>query len=133
MDAFIRSLQTHEMNRNQEASKKEVKKDKSLSLKVALGNTSDEEEDMAYITRRFQKIVRKHGGFRKGGISGRAAIANDLCQKCGKPGHFIRDCPMTKAENTRPGGDKDMRRDLIPDKKGRRAAADYVVKKALAV
>lgn len=43
---------------------------------------------------------------------------------------------MTKAENrdhTRPGGDKDRRRDLIHDKKERRVAVDYVVKKALAV
>lgn len=34
MDALIGNLQTHEMNRNQETSKKEVKRDKSLALKV---------------------------------------------------------------------------------------------------
>ncbi|XP_049389484.1 uncharacterized protein LOC125853776 [Solanum stenotomum] len=43
MDSLIGSLQTHEMNRNQEESKKEVKKDKYLSLKVASRNTSNEE------------------------------------------------------------------------------------------
>lgn len=95
-----------------------MKKDKSLSLKEASRNRSDEEEDMAYITRRFQKFVRKHRCFRKGGISGKDATANDLCQKCGKPEHFIIDCLMIKAENTRLGGDKNRRRDLIPEKKG---------------
>ncbi|KAK4731298.1 hypothetical protein R3W88_024286 [Solanum pinnatisectum] len=105
------------MNRNQDASKKEVKKDKSLSLKVASGNTSDEEEDMAYLTSRFLKIVRKHRGFRKGEISGRTATPNDLCHKY----------------YPRLAGDKDKRRDLISDRMGRRVFADYVVKKALAV
>ncbi|WMV42138.1 hypothetical protein MTR67_035523 [Solanum verrucosum] len=61
MDSLIGNLRTYEMNRNQEVPKKEVKKDKSLALKMASGDTSDEEKDMAYLTRRFQKIVRKHG------------------------------------------------------------------------
>jgi len=123
------------MNKNQDISKKEAKKDKSLVLKITPGETSSEEDDMAYLTKRFQKVVRKYGGFRKRGNPRRVASASDLCHKCGKAGHFIRDCPMLKAENKeyqRPGSEKDKRRDLVPEKNARKAAADYVVKKALA-
>ncbi|XP_015161849.1 uncharacterized protein [Solanum tuberosum] len=115
MDALIENLQTHEMNKNQETLKKEVKRNKSLTLKVTSSEVSEEDEDMAYLTRRFQKIVRKHGGFRKTGSSSRVANVNDLCHKCGKPGHFIRDCPMHKLKYKdyfKAGGDKDKRRDL---------------------
>ncbi|KAH0682508.1 hypothetical protein KY290_023330 [Solanum tuberosum] len=91
---------------------------------------------MAYLTKRFQKIVRKHGGFRKGGNPSRVATVSDLCHKCGKVGHFIRDCLMLKAETKeykRPVGEKDKRRDLVPEKNARKFVANYVVKKALAV
>jgi len=96
MDALIGNLKTHEMNRNQDISKKEAKKDKSLVLKITPGETSSKEDDMAYLTKRFQKIVRKYGGFRKEGNPFRTASASDLCHKCGNAGHFIRDCPMLK-------------------------------------
>ncbi|XP_049360413.1 uncharacterized protein LOC125825116 [Solanum verrucosum] len=105
------------LNRNQEVSKKELKKYKSLALKVS-------------------KIVRKHRGLRKAGNSNRAANANYLCHKCGKPGHFIRDCPMHKVEHKdypSHRGDKCKKRDSIPDNKRRKTAAHYVVKKMLPI
>ncbi|KAH0691226.1 hypothetical protein KY289_018584 [Solanum tuberosum] len=80
--------------------------------------------------------MRKHGGFRKGGNLHHTATTSDLCHKCGKAGHFIRDCPMFKVETKeyqRPGGEKEKRRDLVPEKNARKALADYVMKKALAV
>ncbi|KAH0686359.1 hypothetical protein KY284_016912 [Solanum tuberosum] len=86
------------LNRNQEASKKKLNKDKFLALKVISGEPFDEDEDMTYLTRRFQKLVRKHRGLRKAGNSNITANTNYLCHKCGKPGHFIRDCPMHKVE-----------------------------------
>lgn len=46
---------------------------------------------MAYLPWRFQKIVRKHGGLIKKGNLNRATNLNDLCHKCGKPCHLIRD------------------------------------------
>ena len=55
------------MNKSQDFSKKEAKKDKSLVLKFTPGEVSSEEDDMAYLTKRFQKIERKNEGFRKGG------------------------------------------------------------------
>jgi len=66
IDSLIGNLQTHEMNRNQDTSKKKVNKYKSLALKILSGEISSEEEDMAYLTKRFKKLVRKHGGFQKG-------------------------------------------------------------------
>ena len=43
------------LNKNQEVSAKELKKHKSLVLKVTSEETFDEDEDMTYLTRRFQK------------------------------------------------------------------------------
>ncbi|XP_015073385.1 uncharacterized protein LOC107017680 [Solanum pennellii] len=97
MDALIGNLKKHEMNRSQDLSK-EAKKDKSLVLKFNPGEASSEEDDMTYLTKRFQKIIRKNRGFRKEGNPARAATASDSCHKCGKFGYFIRECPMLKAE-----------------------------------
>ena len=64
MDALIGNLQTHEMNRNHDQSKKEVKKDKSLMLKYK-SEEDYSDNNMAYLIHRFQKIVRKNKGFRE--------------------------------------------------------------------
>ena len=50
---------------------RKVKKDKPLALKATQSDDGEEEEDMAYLTRRFHKIVRKHGGFMKKGSTSR--------------------------------------------------------------
>ncbi|XP_055816036.1 uncharacterized protein LOC129885688 [Solanum dulcamara] len=134
MDALIGCLQTHELNRAQDGLKKETKQEKTLALKVASSELSVEDEDMVYLTMRFHKIVRKNGGFVKKSNSSRLANATDLYHKYGKPGHFIRDCPMHKVEYKEYVRNRaEKRRDLIPDKKGRKAETDYVVKKAFAV
>ncbi|XP_055814214.1 uncharacterized protein LOC129883612 [Solanum dulcamara] len=62
--------------------------------------------------------MRKHEGFMKRGNTSRDANGTDLCHGCRKSGHFIRDCPMQKGEYR--NYDK-------------RAATDYVVKRALVV
>jgi len=77
---------------------KEGKREKSIALKMAQSDGSDDEEEMTYLTRRFQKIIKKHGGFQKKETTGKMTIANYLCHKCGKPGHFIRDCQSQKQE-----------------------------------
>jgi len=85
---------------------------------------------MTYVSRRFQKIIKKHGGFQKKVSTSRTATANDMCHKCGKPGHFMRDCPSQKQEthDTKP-----RKRDLVPDHAQRKAHADQLVRKAFAV
>ena len=59
MDALIGNLKTHEMNLNYDLSKKEAKKDKSLMLKYKSDEDSSDDDDMAYLISRFQKIVKK--------------------------------------------------------------------------
>ena len=69
---------------------------------------SSDDDDMTYLIKRFQKIVRKNKGFRKGANVSRTATQNDTCHKCGKAGHFIRECPLLKAKNKeyqKPRGD----------------------------
>ena len=73
--------------------------DKSLMLKFQPKEESSEDDDMAYLTKRFQKIVRKNKGFRKRRNFPRAATANNTCHKCEKTGYFIRDCPLLMSEN----------------------------------
>ena len=123
------------MNQSYDQSKKEVKKGKSLMLKYRSEEDSNDADDMAYIIKWFQQIVRKNKGFRKGANVPRTTTQNDTCQKCGKAGHFIRDCPLLKTGKKkyhRPRGEKEKCKDLVLDKDDQKVAADYVVKKVLA-
>ena len=78
MDALIGNLKTREMNRNHDLSKKEVKKNKSLMLKYKSEEDSND-DDMAYLINRFQKIVRKNKCFKKGENVPRTATQNNTC------------------------------------------------------
>ncbi|XP_069152835.1 uncharacterized protein [Solanum lycopersicum] len=135
MDALIGNLKTHEMNRNYDLSKKEIKKDKSLMLKYKSDEDSSDDDDMAYLISRFQKIVKKNKMYKRGTNGTRNVAQGDTCYKCGKSGHFIRECPLLKTENKehkKHRGDKENKRDLVLGNRVRKAAADMVVKRALA-
>lgn len=54
---------------------------------------------MTYLTKRFRKIARKHEGFRKGENFPRTVSTSDICDRCGKVLHFMRECSMDKLEN----------------------------------
>ncbi|XP_049399696.1 uncharacterized protein LOC125863713 [Solanum stenotomum] len=130
MDELIGNLQTYELNKKQGTNMKEGKKEKFISLKNSQNDATQEEDEMAYVTKRFQKIIKKHDVFQKKASTSRATNANDLYHKCGKPGHFMRDCPSQKQEtqNFRP-----RKKDLVPDSARRKAHADQLVRKAFAV
>ncbi|XP_047263642.1 uncharacterized protein LOC124896147 [Capsicum annuum] len=104
MDELIGNLKSYEMKKQQEQDKKEPKKEKALALKAAKGEACEKEEDVAYITERFLKVLRRNGGFQRRGNSSGSIARNDLCHKCRKAGHFIKECPMHKLEH------KDYRR-----------------------
>ncbi|XP_070014172.1 uncharacterized protein [Nicotiana sylvestris] len=81
---------------------------------------------------RFQKMGRRNGGIPKKGSSSRNFKGNDYCHKCGKPGHFIKDCPFLKQEHHKHNSNKVAKRNLVPDKRfSQKSAADNVVKQVL--
>ncbi|XP_019239647.1 PREDICTED: uncharacterized protein LOC109221698 [Nicotiana attenuata] len=75
-----------------------------------------EESQSTNRPQRFHKMVRKNGGIPKKGSSSRNSKGNDCCHKCGKPGHFIKDCPFLKQEHYKYNSDKVAKRNLVPDK-----------------
>ncbi|XP_070017871.1 uncharacterized protein [Nicotiana sylvestris] len=93
MDELIGNLKTYEMKINKDSERREPKKEKNLVLKAESSDSSEENSDMAYLTKRFQKMVRRNGGIPKRGSSIKARN-NDLYHRCGKPGHFIKDYPL---------------------------------------
>nr|XP_016471355.1 PREDICTED: uncharacterized protein LOC107793499 [Nicotiana tabacum] len=80
---------------NKGSERRELKKEKNLVLKAKSSDSSAEDSDMAYLTKRFQKMVRRNGGIPKRGSTSKARN-NDICHRCRKPGHFIKDCPLAK-------------------------------------
>ncbi|XP_070029856.1 uncharacterized protein [Nicotiana sylvestris] len=86
---------------------------------------------MAYLTKRFQNMVRRNGGLLKRGNCSKPKNY-DLYHKCGKSGHFIKDCPLLKQEHSKHNPKKAAKRNPIPDKHfKRKRSADNVVKQAL--
>ncbi|XP_070005425.1 golgin IMH1-like [Nicotiana sylvestris] len=55
MDELIGNLKTYEMKRKKDSERREPKKEKDLVLKVESSDSSDEDSDIAYLTKRFQK------------------------------------------------------------------------------
>ncbi|XP_070017888.1 uncharacterized protein [Nicotiana sylvestris] len=131
IDEMIGNLKTYEMKRKKDSERREPNKEKNLVLKAENSDSSEEDSDMAYLTKRFQNIVRRNGGIPKRGSSSKARN-NDLYHKCRKLGHFIKDCPLLKQEQYKQNPDKAAKRNPIPDKRfSRKSAVDNVVKQAL--
>ncbi|XP_070015737.1 uncharacterized protein [Nicotiana sylvestris] len=122
IDKLVGNLMTYEMKKKIDSERREPKKEKNLVLKAEGNDSSEEDCDMTYLTKRFQKMVRRNGGILKRGNSSRSKNY-DLCHKCGKSGHFIKKCPLLKQEHFK----------YNPDKVAKRNVADNVVKQALAV
>ncbi|XP_070012287.1 intracellular protein transport protein USO1-like [Nicotiana sylvestris] len=110
MDELIGNLKTYEMKK-----KKTLKGESQIRKRTW-----------------FQKMVRRNDGLPKRGSSSKARN-NDLYHKCGKSGHFIKDCPLLKQEQYKQNLDKAAKRNSVPDKRfSRKSATDNVVKQALA-
>nr|XP_016470456.1 PREDICTED: uncharacterized protein LOC107792736 [Nicotiana tabacum] len=76
-------------------------------------------------------MVRRNRGIPKRGSSNRPKNY-DLCHKCGKSRHFIKDCPLLKQEHFKYNPDKVSKRNPVLDKHfKRKRSADNVVKQAL--
>ncbi|XP_070007440.1 uncharacterized protein [Nicotiana sylvestris] len=127
IDEIVGNLKTYEMKKKIDSERREPKKEKNLVLKAESNDLSEEDSDMAYLTKKIQKMVRRNGGILKRGNSSRPKNY-DLCDKCGKPGHFIKDCPLMKQEHSKYNPDKVAKRNPVPNKHfKRKRSADNVV------
>ncbi|XP_070048926.1 uncharacterized protein [Nicotiana tomentosiformis] len=132
MTIDIGNLKTYEMKKKKDYEIKEPKKEKNLVLKAENNDSSGDDADMAYLTKRFQKMVCRNRGIPKRESSSKPKVY-DLCHKCGKPRHFIKDCPLLKPDHYKHNTNKAAKRNSIPDKKFKRKdAANNVVKQDLA-
>ncbi|XP_070030726.1 uncharacterized protein [Nicotiana sylvestris] len=133
IDELIGNLKTYEMKKKKELEKIEPKKEKNMVLKADNNDSSGEDADTSYLTKTFQKMVRRNGGIPKRGSSSRRK-GYDLCHKCSKTGHFIKGCPLYKQDQYNHNTDKTANRNPIPDRRFKRKdVADNVVKQVLAV
>ncbi|XP_019231865.1 PREDICTED: uncharacterized protein LOC109212653 [Nicotiana attenuata] len=132
IEELVGNLKTYEMKRKIDSGRREPEKEKNLVLKADSNDSSEEDSDMDYLTKRFQKMVRRNGEMLKRGSSSKPKNY-DLCHKCGKPGHFIKDCPLLKQEFSKNKSKKAAKRNTVPLKDfKRKRSADNVVKQALA-
>nr|XP_009602469.1 uncharacterized protein LOC104097589 [Nicotiana tomentosiformis] len=95
-------------------------------------NAITEAKDLQTLTIDELKMVHRNGGIPKRGSSSKPKHY-DLCHICGKPGHFIKECPLLKQDQHKNNFDKVAKRNSVPYKFFKRKnAADNVVKQALA-
>ncbi|XP_070017810.1 uncharacterized protein [Nicotiana sylvestris] len=98
VDELVSNLKTYEMKKkNKHNERRDTNREKNLVLKTDNNDSSGEDGDMAYLTRRFQKMVHRNGVIPKRRSSSEPKNYN-LCHKCGKPGHFIKDFPLLKQD-----------------------------------
>ncbi|XP_019263281.1 PREDICTED: uncharacterized protein LOC109241028 [Nicotiana attenuata] len=84
IDELISNLKTYEMKKKKKDNEiREPKREKNLVLKADNNDSGGEDADMAYLTKRFQKMVRGNGGIPKRGSSSKPK-GYDLCHKCWK-------------------------------------------------
>ncbi|XP_070011141.1 uncharacterized protein [Nicotiana sylvestris] len=125
---LIGNLKTYEMKRKIDSERREPKKEKNLVLKDDNNDSSEEDSDMTYLTKRFQKMVRRNGEMLKRGSSNKPKNY-DLCHKCGKPRHFMKDCPLLNQEFSKNNHEKTTKRNSVPFKDfKRKRSADNMVK-----
>ncbi|XP_070042488.1 uncharacterized protein [Nicotiana tomentosiformis] len=132
IDELIGNLKTYQMKKKKDHERRESKREKNMFLNTDNNESSGKDADMAYLTKRFQKMVRRNRGIPKKGSSSKPT-GYDLCHKWGKPGYFIKDCPLLKQDQYKHKIDKTAKRNPVPDKRfKRKEAADNVMKQALA-
>ncbi|XP_070025562.1 uncharacterized protein [Nicotiana sylvestris] len=105
MDELVRNLKTYKMKKKKYNERRETKREKNLVLKIDINDSGGEDGKMAYLTRRFQKMIE----------------------------HFIKDCPLLKQDHYNKNFDKVAKRNLDPNKCfNGKYDTDIVVKQDLA-
>lgn len=112
LDELMRSFLTHKLIMQEGKEEENNNKKKGIAFKSTLKHQkdkeddSDEDEEMAFITRKFQRFVRKKQGvrnfFRKD-FNNRDFQRGENHKKfevtsyeCNKPGHYKSECPELK-------------------------------------
>ncbi|XP_070029098.1 uncharacterized protein [Nicotiana sylvestris] len=131
IEELIGHLKTYELKRKIDSERREPKKEKNLVLKAENNNSSEEDSDMAYLTKRFQKMVRRNGEILKRDSANRPKNY-DLCYKCGKPENFMKDYHLTKQEFSKNYHEKTAKKNPVPFKDfKRKRSADNTMRQAL--
>ncbi|XP_075080392.1 uncharacterized protein LOC107765451 [Nicotiana tabacum] len=108
VEELIGNLKTHELKKKINSEKREPKREKNLVLKDDYNDSSEEDSDMAYLTKRFQKM-------------------------CGKPRHFMKDCPLLKKEFSKNHHEKTTKTNPVPVKDfKRKRSVDNMMRQSLA-
>lgn len=69
IEELVGNMKTYEMKRKIDIERREPKKEKNPVLKADSNDSSEEYSDMAYLTKKFQKMVRRNGEMLKRGSS----------------------------------------------------------------
>ncbi|XP_070007190.1 sporulation-specific protein 15-like [Nicotiana sylvestris] len=85
IDELIGNLKTYEMKRKKDNKRREPKKKKNLVLKAESSDSSDEDSDMAYLSKRFQKMVRRNCSIPKRGSSNKRFNRKSAADNTVKP------------------------------------------------
>src|SRR4030043_843765 len=123
LENLISSLKCHELGFPEAESIKKSKtialKSKGKEVKALKAAESEEEsseedhedseaEELALLTRRFQRWTWKNKNFSRSSSSKGLSLKKDEknCFNCKKPGHFIADCPELKKDKSKKNGSK---------------------------
>jgi hypothetical protein len=80
----------------------EEKKEESTSSRLPIDASKLDNEEMALIIKSFRQILKQRKG------RDYKPRSKKVCNKCGKPGHFIAKCPLSSDSDR--GDDKKGRR-----------------------
>lgn len=95
-----------------------------MAIKAWKSNSSEDDEYVAYLSKKFMKAMKRNERFHMKGNNSRPAGANNLWHKYDKLGYFIKDYPLHKMdyeEYMKSRGDKGIKNDWVPNKSIRKA------------
>ena len=113
MDELICNLITYELKKNQEKEIGGKRKERNQVLK-ATASDDFEDENIALITKRFTKMLKRGQAFQKKNPHKSSENTKDqVCHKCGSPDHFIKFCPLWALEQKKTNFEKakDIKKD----------------------
>nr|XP_025887992.1 uncharacterized protein LOC112941868 [Solanum lycopersicum] len=136
MDKLIGNLITYELKKNQEKEIGGKRKERNLVLK-ATASDDFEDENIALITKRFTRMLKRGQPFQKKAFQKRSENTKEqVCHKCGSPDHFIKFCPLWAVEQKKVNYEKgkDIKKDKFVPSNRRMTIqeADMSMKRAFA-